>query len=316
MSAAAAVATHDLSVVVVTHNGRELALRTLRSALAAGEGLRAQWIVVDSGSADGTPEAIERELPEVELLRVPNRGFAAANNVGIAVADGRYVLLLNPDVEVLQGSFAELLEALDSRPEVGIASVVQRGGAGELQFSMRRFPSPLRDLGESLFAARWPFPSAAGELETRAERYARECSPDWVVGAFMCVRAEAIEAIGPMDERFFLYSEEVDWCLRARQAGWDVRHLPSMTVTHHAGRRDRGDLMGQLAHSRALFAAKHHGPLRAWGICAALALGHLLRIALRAPLVPFDAEARRRLGCEARALAVLLGLAQPPLRAG
>jgi GT2 family glycosyltransferase len=315
MSAATAVAARDLSVVVVTHNGRELALRTLRSALAAAGGLRAQWIVVDSGSSDGTPEAIERELPEVELLRVPNRGFAAANNAGMAIATGRYVLLLNPDVEVLQGSFAELVEALDARPEVGIASVVQRGGDGELQFSMRRFPSPLRDLGESLFAARWPV-LGGGELEMRAERYARECSPDWVVGAFMCARAEAVEAIGPMDERFFLYSEEVDWCLRARRAGWDIRHLPSMTVTHYAGRRDRGDLMGQLAHSRALFAAKHNGPLRAWGICAALAVGHLLRIALRVPLAPFDREARRRVGSEARALAVLLGFAQPPLRAG
>ena len=90
---------------------------------------------------------------------------------------------------------------------------------------------------------------------------------------------------------------------------FDDRHPP-----RRAARSRRLD--GQLAHSRALFAAKHHGPLRAWGICAALALGHLLRIALRAPLVPFDAEARRRLGCEARALAVLLGLAQPPLRAG
>ena len=85
-----------------------------------------------------------------------------------------------------------------------------------------------------------------------------------------------------MDERFFLYSEEIDWCLRARQAGWDVRHLPLMTVTHHAGRRDRGDLMAQLAHSRSLFARKHHGRLGALGIRAALALGHLLRIAVRA----------------------------------
>lgn len=314
MSRAAVTARSELSVVVVTHNGRELALRTLRSALAAGEGLRSQWIVIDSGSSDGTPEAIEREFPEVELQRVPNRGFAAANNAGIAIASGRYVLLLNPDVEILQGRFAELVEALDARPEVGIASVVQRGGDGELQFSMRHFPSPLRDLGESLFAARWPV-LGAGELEMRTERYARECSPDWVVGAFMCARAEAIEAIGPMDERFFLYSEEVDWCMRARRAGWDIRHLPSMTVTHYGGRRDRGDLMGQLAHSRALFAAKHHGPLRAWGICAALALGHLLRIALRVPLAPFDRKARRRLGSEARALVVLLGFAQPPLQA-
>jgi N-acetylglucosaminyl-diphospho-decaprenol L-rhamnosyltransferase len=306
----------DLSVVVVTHNGRDLALRTLRSARGALAGLSAEWIVVDSGSSDGTPEAIERELPDVEVLRVPNRGFAAGNNAGIARASGRYVLLLNPDVEVLEGSLAGLVEALDSRPDVGIASVVQRGTEGELQFSMRRFPSPLRDLGESLFAARWPLFSTVQELETRSGRYARESSADWVVGAFMCARAEAVASIGPMDERFFLYSEEIDWCLRARQRGWDVRHLPVMSVVHHAGRRDRGDLMAQLAHSRSLFARKHHGRLGSLGIHAALALGHLLRIAVRAPFALVDAAARRRVAAEGRALTVLLGLARPPLRAG
>ena len=305
----------DLSVVIVTHNGREMALRTLRSARAALGGLRAEWIVADSASTDGTPEAIEREFEDIEVLRVPNRGFAAGNNNGIAWARGRYVLLLNPDVEVLEGSFAELIAALDSRPDVGIASVIQRGADGELQFSMRRFPSPARDLGESLFAAHWPVFKSMQELEVRAERYRREISADWVVGAFLCARAEAIASIGPMDERFFLYSEEIDWCLRAHKAGWDVRHLPVMTVTHHAGRRDSGDLMSQLAHSRSLFAAKHHDRLGALGIRAALALGHVLRIAVRAPLALVNADSRERAGAEARALGVLLGLGEPPLRA-
>jgi GT2 family glycosyltransferase len=305
----------DLSVVIVTHNGREMALRTLRSAHESLGDLSAEWIVVDSASSDGTPEAIEREFDDVEVLRAPNRGFAAGNNVGIAWAQGRYVLLLNPDVEVLKGSFADLVAALDSRPDVGIASVVQRGSDGELQLSMRRFPSPGRDLGESLFASRWPFFRSLQELETRTRLYDYEISADWLVGAFLCARAEAIASVGPMDERFFLYSEEIDWCLRAHQAGWDVRHLPVMTVTHHAGRRDRGDLMAQLAHSRSLFARKHHGFLRSLGIHAALALGHLLRIVVRVPLAPFKGSARERIGAEARALRVLLGLGRPPLRA-
>jgi GT2 family glycosyltransferase len=305
----------DLSFVVVTHNGRELALRTLRSARRSLGDLRAEWIVVDSASSDGTPEAIERELGDVRVHRVANRGFAAANNVGIARAAGRYVLLLNPDVEVREGSFADLIAALDSRPDVGIASVVQRGKDGELQWSMRRFPSPLRSLGESLLAARWPVASSLQQLDTHAERYGREASPDWVVGAFLCARAEAIASIGPMDERFFLYSEEIDWCLRARRAGWDVRHLPVMTVTHHAGRRNGGDLMAQLAHSRKLFAHKHHGPVGAYAIRVALALGYTLRITLRAPLVPFSRDARRRMRSEAGALLVIVGLAQPPLKA-
>jgi GT2 family glycosyltransferase len=305
----------DLSFVIVTHDGREMALRTLRSARGALGDLRAEWIVVDSASSDGTPEAIECEFDDVEVMRVPNRGFAAGNNVGMAWARGRYVLLLNPDVEVLEGSFAALVAALDSRPDVGIASVIQRGDDGELQYSMRRFPSPARDLGESLFAARWPFFRSLQELDMDRGRYARETSAEWVVGAFLCARAEAVASIGSMDEGFFLYSEEIDWCLRAHQRGWDVRHLPLMTVTHHAGRRDSGDLMAQLAHSRSLFAAKHHGRLGAFGIRAALALGHVLRIALRVPAALFSAGSRERIGAEAGALRVLLGLGEPPLRA-
>ena len=305
----------DLSVVVVTHNGREMALKTLRSARASLGELRAEWIVADSESGDGTPEAIECEFDDVEVLRVANRGFAAGNNAGIARARGRYVLLLNPDVEVLEGSFADLVAALDSRPDVGIASVPQRGSDGELQFSMRRFPTPARDLGESLLAARWPVLRSMQELDLDRDRYGRESSADWVVGAFLCARAEAVASIGPMDDRFFLYSEEIDWCMRARQAGWDVRHLPVMAVTHHAGRRDRGDLMAQLAHSRTLFAKKHYGRGRELGIRAALAVGHVVRIAVRLPAALVDRQARQRIGAEARALRVLLGLGEPPLRA-
>jgi GT2 family glycosyltransferase len=305
----------ELSVIVVTHNGRDLALRTLRSARAALGEATAQWIVADSASTDGTPEAIEREFGDVEVLRVPNRGFAAGNNAGLARANGRYVLLLNPDVEIREGTLAGLVAALDDRPEVGLASVVQRGSAGELQFSMRRFPTPARDLGEALGAARWPVMRTLQELEVRAERYRVETSPDWVVGAFLCARAEAVAAIGPLDERFFLYSEEIDWCFRMRQAGWDVRHLPTMSVTHHAGRRDRGDLMAQLAHSRMLFARKHYGRLGAEGIRLALALGYLLRLVAKLPRALVQRRARPQLRADRRALGVLFGLAEPPLRA-
>jgi hypothetical protein len=302
----------DLSVIVVTYNGRELALATLRSALAASGDARVQWIVVDNGSADGTPEAIESEFPDVTLVRSDNRGFAAGNNVGLERAAGRYVLLLNPDVEIEQGTLAELVEAMDKRPDVGLASVVHRGSDGRLQPSIRRFPSVARDFGESLFASRWPMLRTLQELETRPEAYAREHSVDWMVGAFLIARSEALADVGPMDERFFLYSEEVDWCYRFGSAGWDVRHLPVMEIVHHAGRRDRGDLMAQLAYSRRLFAGKHFGWLKSAGIRAALALGHALRIALLAPRALRSAPARERLRAERSALLVVLGLAGPP----
>jgi N-acetylglucosaminyl-diphospho-decaprenol L-rhamnosyltransferase len=304
----------DLSVIVVTHGGRDMALTTLRSARAAAAGLDVEWFVVDSGSRDDTPDAIERAFPDVRLFRRPNIGFAAANNVALAHACGRYVLLLNPDVEIAEGTFADLVATMDARPRVGLCSVVQRGTDGDLQPSIRRFPSPARDLGEALFAARWPVLRELQEPELRPQRYTVAGPVDWVVGAFLWARRDAIAEVGGLDEQFFLYSEEIDWCWRFWAAGWRVEHLPVMTIIHHAGRRWRGDLMAQLSHSRMLFASKHFGRGRRLGIRLALALGHVLRLAVFAPVALARPAGRARIRAERAGLVVLLGLSGPPMR--
>lgn len=303
----------DLSVIVVTHNGRELALRTLHSAVAAVGTASAEWLVVDAGSTDGTPDAIERALPQARVFRRPNRGFAASNNVALRRARGRYVLLLNPDVEIRSGTLGGLVAAMDARPELGLASVVQRDPDGGLLPSIRRFPSPLRSLGEALFAAHWPVLRSFQERETRPARYEREGPADWLVGAFLIARSEAVASVGPLDERFFLYSEETDWGYRFWQAGWPVAHLPAMAVTHRCGGRSHGDLMPQLSYSRVLFAGKHYGVLRRAGIRAALALGHAIRVAILAAALPGRRRLRPRLRAERDGLRVILGRAAPPL---
>jgi GT2 family glycosyltransferase len=305
--------TPDLSVVMVTHNGREMALQTLRSALGATGAIEVEWTVVDAHSVDGTADAIEREFPEVKVLRRANRGFAASNNVGLRGSRGRYVLLLNPDVEIRTGSLALLVEAMDARPELGAASVVQRGTNDEFQASIRRFPSPARSLGEGLFAAYWPTLNTMQELETRRSVYAREHRVDWVVGSFLIARREALDEVGLMDERFFLYSEEIDWCYRFWQAGRPVAHLPMMTITHHAGGRSHGDLMAQLTHSRMLFAAKHYDRRRRLGIRAALAFKHASRVAIFGVLTPLRPSLRERVRPEWMSLRITLGVGQPPL---
>ncbi len=283
----------DLSVIVVTHNRAELALSTLRSAVAAVRELEVEWIVVDSGSADGTPEAIEAALPEVRVRREANIGFAAANNRGLEHVHGRYVLLLNPDVEIDSGTFDELVATLDARPAVGVASVVQNAPDGTLQYSIRRFPSAWLALGEALAAARWTPLKRWREEQSRTALYRSESSADWLVGAFLIARAEALAEVGPLDERFFLYSEETDWCFRFHRAGWGVSHLPTMTVTHHSGHAPGPDLTAQQSYAKVLFARKHYGRARAVSIRAALVLRHALRV-------------------ERRPLAVLLGLCEPP----
>jgi GT2 family glycosyltransferase len=297
----------DLSVVVVTHNGRRRALETLSSARSATGGIACEWLVVDNGSTDGTPEAIASEMPDVHLFRRPNIGFAAGNNVALEHAQGRYVLLLNPDVAILRGTFAELLRDLDARPEVGAASVVQRGADGELLPSARRFPTPARQIREALFTGRW-----AGETVLDAASYRREMRVDWLVGAFLAVRREALDAVGPLDERFFLYSEEKDWCMRIGQAGYEVRHLPTMEVTHHTGDYERPSLAAQLAWSKLLFARKHFGRGRRTAIHAGLVLGYGLRAGALGVAAAVRPRFRRRFAAERAALAVTLGLTPPP----
>jgi len=302
----------DLSVIVVTHNRAELALTTLRSAAAAVRSLQVEWIVVDSGSTDGTPDAIEAALPDVRVLREDNIGFAAANNRGLQHVRGRYVLLLNPDVEIDSGTFDELVATLDKRPEIGVASVVQNAPDGTLQYSIRRFPSAWLSLGEALAAARWTPLRGWREEEPRTARYRSESSADWLVGAFLIARAQALTEVGPLDERFFLYSEETDWCFRFHRAGWGVSHLPTMTITHHSGHAPGADLAAQQSYAKILFARKHYGRMRAEGLRAALVLRHMLRGALATVAGRLRPRWAARATVERRALAVVLGLSEPP----
>jgi len=303
----------DLSVIVVTHNGRDMALRTLRSLRGAVDSVSAEWFVVDAASTDGTPDAVEESFDDIRVLRCPNNGFAASNNVALRMATGRYVLLVNPDVEVRSGNLDQLVATMDSRPDVGLGSVIQRGANGSLQPSIRRFPTPLRNFGESVFAAHWSFFNTLQELETRPAMYDRERTADWLVGAFLIARSEAVRAVGPLDDRFFLYSEEKDWCYRFWKAGWAVSHFPVMTITHHAGRRWKDDLMAQLSHSRLLFTIKHYGFVERSAIRAALALGHTMRIAAFAPAATLRPQHRARVRAERAGLRIALGLGSPPL---
>jgi N-acetylglucosaminyl-diphospho-decaprenol L-rhamnosyltransferase len=303
----------DLTVVIVTHNGRELALATLRSARANSGDLAVEWIVADSGSSDGTPDAVEREWPDVRVIRCANLGFAHGNNAALVHARGRHVLLMNPDVEIRRGTLAELVAALDERPGVGAASVIQRGTDGVLLPSIRRFPSPGRDLGEALFAARWPALRGVQELDLDFGRYRAERSADWLSGAFLIARREAIEEVGQLDERFFLYSEEIDWCYRLREAGWEIRHLPVMEIIHHCGPSEAPQLVAELSHSRVLFAQKHYGRGRASLIRMALTLKHLLRLILLAVPAAIRPSLRERLHAQVLGLAVTAGGRRPPL---
>ena len=304
----------DLSVVIVTHNGRESALRTIVCARAKAGDLACEWIVVDSGSHDGVPDAIAERWSDIRVIRLANVGFAAANNVAFRFAHGRHVLLLNPDVEILAGELSELVHELDRRPGVGVAGVVHFGPDGQLLPSVMRFPSPLRQLGEALIPSRFR-PSWLEEPLRPGPWYRNEMVADWVSGAFLLVRSEALRAAGGLDERFFLYSEETDLCLRLRRAGWTVQHLPVITIVHYGGACDRPELAAQLCRSKLLYAAKHYGRAGRSTARAALAIGHALRLAGATPRA-WTRGARVTLNAERAALAVVLDASEPRIPSG
>jgi|tagenome__1003787_1003787.scaffolds.fasta_scaffold20979834_4 N-acetylglucosaminyl-diphospho-decaprenol L-rhamnosyltransferase len=298
-------ATHDLSIVIVTHNGRDLAIETIESAREASDGISVEWVIVDCGSSDDTPDAIEARWPEIDVLRLENVGFAAGNNAGFAVARGRYLLALNPDTLVRWGQFKDLVDAMDARPQVGASSVIQERVDGSFQ-SIRRDPSVTRALSEALCLHRLPGFSSLQERVVDQFAYNEELEADWLVGAVLMLRREALGDVGVFDERFFLYSEEADLCLRLRDAGWHVRHLPVMRILHYCG-VPNPRLAAQASFSRLAYAAKHFGTMRALLYRSAIAANHSSRV------IGLALTGRRdRVSCELQALKVVLGWAQPP----
>lgn len=298
---------HDLAIIVVSTNEAVWLRPCLESIYRRAGDLALDVVVADNESTDGTRELVETEFPRARVVTCPNRGFAHANNRGLQTTDARYALFLNPDTEILDGTFAELVDALDRRPSVGLAGVKQLMPDGTLFPTVRRFPNAIRALGEALGSERLRFRANwFGERELRLGRYERELDCDWTSGSFMIARREALESAGYMDERFFIYSEEPDLCLRMKRAGWEVRHLPVMTILHHADKAGPNPRMAaQDAYARLQYARKHLTPAHGAAYRSALALRWLLRLV---------AGGQRRDTARA-ALGILLGRAAPPFGA-
>lgn len=222
-------------------------------------------VVVDNGSSDGSAALVERRFSDVTVLALRrNLGFAAANNLGLARCAGRYRLLLNPDCVVHEGALAALVAYADAHPQVGLLGPKLLNADGSLQYSCRRFPTLSALLFRNTPLGRW-FPGNpwAEAYLMAADDHDRPRSVDWLSGACLMARAEAIEEIGLLDERFFMYCEDMDWCYRAHRAGWQVHYLPGARVTHLVGRSsDRRPAAMTVEHHRSMarYVCKHHGP--------------------------------------------------------
>lgn len=279
-----------LSVVVPTHDTRALTLRCVDTLEAEGTpGL--QIVVVDDGSSDGTADALAAAHPAVEVLRLsPAAGFTRAANLGLAQTRGDILLLLNSDTEVAPGTFAPLFEAFADDPRLGVAGAVLHYPDGSPQWSGGRAPSLL-----------WLFGLASGlpPLLARLPGW-RRAKPvgavpgqvDWVTGAALAVRRRVLDEIGPLHEGFRFYAQDLDFCLRAKAAGWEVRLLPEVRVMHHHGATIGSKSDPELLWTDLLrWARRHRGG--AGGAALALRSGAALRLLGRSLLAPFVPVERR-----------------------
>ena len=301
----------DLAIIVISTNEARWIERCLPTVFAHAGGASLDVVVVDNQSTDDTRELVETRFPQARVVQSPNHGFGYGNNRGLETTAARYVLFLNPDTEIVEGTFGELLRELDNRPDVGLIGVRQIGPEGDLQPTIRRFPNAGRALGEALASERWPVhPAWSGERVLDTAAYARESECDWTAGSFMLARRAALRSAGILDERFFIYSEEPDLCLRIRRAGWTVLHVPSMTIIHHLGKGGiRPRMIAQDAFSRRQYAEKHFSAPHRVAYLTAVTARHLLRSFSLGRNRPRNAQRRE---AARLALRTLAGSAKPP----
>lgn len=263
-----------LSVIIVSWNVRDLLRRAITSVYASwGKQPGLEIIVVDNASHDDSVAMLHADFPDVQVVaNTENRGFTGGNNQGLAAATGDFLLLLNPDAEIVGDALPRMVEYLQAHPDVGMVGPHLLNPDGSVQSSRRHFPT----LPVLFLESTW--------LEKLAPRkllryyYAQEQPDnavqdvDWITGAAMLTRCEVVKQVGGMDEGFFMYSEELDWCHRIRSAGWRTVYFPGARVIHHEGKSSEQVVPARHVYfqsSKVRYTRKYHGAviaeiLRLW----------------------------------------------------
>jgi hypothetical protein len=283
----------DLSIVIVNWNTREALRQCLQSIETASPGITLETWIVDNASSDASVAMVREDFPGNKLIaNSTNMGFARANNQAIARANGRYVLLLNSDTLAKPGALDAMVRFLDVHPTAGVVGPLTCNPDGSLQLSCFPKPSLAREFW-FLFHLDELYPYGIYDMRNWDRKAPREV--DAVLGACLMTRREVLEQVGFLDEQFFMYSEEIDFCCRVRQAGWHIHWLPEAQIVHFGGQSTRqvaSDMFIQLYRSKILYFRKNHGSASAWAYKLILILAASARLAL-APLAILESSSRR-----------------------
>lgn len=273
--------TPDLSIIIANYNTRSL----LRARL---EDLTGRIVVVDNGSTDGSWEMVEREFPNVDLIRnAQNTGFARANNQGIRLTKSKYILLLNTDCEATIETITEITSYLDTHPEVGAVTCKLILADGSMDPACHRgFPTPWASLTYFLGLEKL-FPSSRlfGQYHQGYKPMREIHDVDCISGAFFLLRREVIDQVGLLDEAFFMYGEDIDWCYRIRKSGWKIGFYPHLSIIHKKHQSGLAHSVGQTREqtrkhfydAMRLFYQKHYRRRYGWMVSFLVLLGIKLR---------------------------------------
>jgi hypothetical protein len=232
----AAESQKDLAVIIVSWNVKDAVLKNLRSVFASSPMPALDVILVDNASEDGTVETVREAFPDVRLIaNKENRGFAAACNQGLAASSARHALLLNPDMRVEPDALAKTVDYLDAYPNVAVLGSKLVGEDGKPMHHLRRFPT-LRDQFVILSKLTHLFPKTIYRYMGRDLDLEQEQDVDSIRGSYFAINRSALDAIGLLDERYFIWFEEVDYCRRVKEKGMSVRYVPSIVAHDSVGK--------------------------------------------------------------------------------
>ncbi len=266
----------DVSIVIVSFNTRDLLRECLQSLEKESQGISKEVFVVDNISRDQSADMVDREFPEVKLIRSQvNLGFAAANNKAFPHCTGRYVVLLNSDAFLKPQALQKSIAYMDADVGIGLGGARLTGRDGSWQPSARMFPSPLNDLLTlSGLAGKFPKSHFFGRFDRTWADQGESADVDWVPGAYSIIRRSVLESVGYFDENFFLYYEEVDLCKRIKDAGYRIKYWGDVGVIHLGGESSKtiagatfsksgSQLTLWRMRAELLYYRKHHGAVGA-----------------------------------------------------
>lgn len=254
----------DLSILIVNYNTCQLTVDCLRSVFASETEYTYEVILIDNNSKDESVQTIRELFPQVKLIEnTENTGFAKANNQGMEVAQGRYMLLLNSDTIIQQDTIETMVAFMDYNPIIGASGCKIVLPDGSLDKACKRgFPTPSASFYYAFgFSKLFPNKPEFNQYQLGYLNPDVEYPVDCLVGAFMLVRRETIEQVGGLDETFFMYGEDIDWCYRIKQAGWGIHYYPRTTIIHYKGgsaRRRPFKIIYEFHRAMILFHWKHY----------------------------------------------------------